>query len=328
MESIYASGIIKSRNQYEVFTKISGTIQKIYVQEGDTVKKGDPIFLIENINSAISAENARITAEANDFLRNQEKLKDAKNQLELARKKLSNDSLNLVRQQNLWRQGIGSKVELEQRELTYENAKVNLKRSSVVYEDTRRQLKLASDQSKNNLKIAKASANDLIIRSEVDGLVYQINARVGELATSVSPMATIGLKDFLIELNVDEYDIVKIRHGQKVLVKMDSYKNRAFPAEINFVYPMMNERTRSFKVEALFVEAPETLYPNLSLEANIIIQEKKNVLSLPSEYIQEDSTVILADGKTKKLKLGLRDFQITEILEGADENTKIRDPRR
>lgn len=328
VESVYASGIVKSINQYEVYTTSNGLVENIFVKEGEAIKKGTPLFKIENINSKLSAENARLFSLANDYAQNKEKLSEVKSSIEFAIKKLVNDSLLLVRQQELWSQNIGSKVELEQRELSFENSKVNLKKVQVTYEDINRQLKLASDQSKINLKIAQAHEDDLIIRSEENGNVYKINAKKGEMATSMSPLAVVGQEDFIIELDVDEFDIVKLKKGQKVIVRMDSYQNQIFEAQVSFIYPMMNDRTRTFKVEAVFSKKPEVLYPNLTLEANIIINEKKDVLTIPTIYLLNDSTVILEDGREKVLKIGLKDYGIAEILSGVEKNTKIRMPKK
>ena len=55
VESVYASGIVKSKNQYEVFTKINGVVDKIFVEEGEQVSKGTPILRIENIKFEESA---------------------------------------------------------------------------------------------------------------------------------------------------------------------------------------------------------------------------------------------------------------------------------
>ncbi|NOT35912.1 MAG: HlyD family efflux transporter periplasmic adaptor subunit [Saprospiraceae bacterium] len=327
VESVYASGIVKSEKQYEVFTKVNGVVGIIFAKEGALVKKGAPLFQIENVNLKLSEENARFYSLANDYKRNQEKVSEAKDFMELAQIRLVKDSLLYMRQQDLWQQNIGSKIDLEQKELSFESAKVNLKKSKVAYDDMIRQLKLASDQSKNSLKMAEAAGRDLIIRSEVDGYVYKINVQQGELATSMSSLAIVGKENFVIELLVDELDIVKIVKGQKVIVKMDSYQNQTFEALVNFVYPMMNERNRTFKVEAVFNNKPEVLYPNLSLEANIIINEKKNVLTVPTEYLLNDSSVVLEDGTVKELKIGLKDYSIAEIVSGADTNTKIRMPK-
>lgn len=328
VESVYASGIVKSENQYEVFTKSNGVVERIFLKEGDSVVKGTPILQIENTNSTFSTENARLVSDANDYQRNKEKRIEARNNIEFAIKTLHHDSLMFVRQKNLWSQKIGSKVELEQKELSFENAKVNLKKAKSAYDEINRQLKLASDQSKNNLKLAQSNQNDLIVRSEEDGVVYKLYAKKGEMVASTFPVAVVGQKGFVLELNVDELDIVKIRSGQKVIVRMDSYKNQVFEAHVRFVFPMMDPRTRTFKVEAVFNQPPEQLYPNLTLEANIIIDVKKNVLTIPTQYLLNDSTVVLENGDLKSVKIGLKDFDIAEVISGMGEGTKIRLPRK
>ncbi len=109
---------------------------------------------------------------------------------------------------------------------------------------------------------------------------------------------------------------------------MDSYKEQVFEAQVSFIYPMMNERTRTFKVEAVFSKKPEVLYPNLTLEANIVINEKKNVLTIPTSYLLNDSSVMLPDGTLKQVKIGLKDYTLSEVVSGLDKNTKIRMPKK
>lgn len=326
VESVYASGVLKSQNQYEVFSRAVGVVKAVFVHEGDSIKKGDPLFQIENRSSSITTENARLTALANDLSRNKEKLAEAALNIGFAQNKLSNDSLLFMRQRSLWRQNIGTKVELEQRELSYQYATINLKKSQVAYDDLNRQLNLISEQSRNNLKMAQNSEDDFVIKSEVDGFVYQLNAQKGELANSTTPLAVLGESDFVLELNVDELDIVKIKEGQKVVVRLDSYKSEVFSATIRFVYPMMNDRTRSFKVKAVLDRFPQKLYPNLTFEANIIIRTKKGVLTIPTSYLLNDSCVLLENGKTQPLGIGLKDYSIVEVLSGLDSKTRIRKP--
>lgn len=326
IESVYASGIIKSLNQYEVSSKTMGSIKIIYVKEGQTLKKGDPIAKIENINSELIVDNALLLSKANEYEDNMEKISEAKESIRVALQKLNTDSLQFERQKILWNQNIGSKIELEQKELNYENAKVNFAKSKNAYNDLKKQLKLISDQSKNNLRIAQETANDLIIRSEVNGIVYKINMAAGELTSPSSPIAIIGQDSFVIELNIDEFDIAKIKKGQKVVIKMDSYKDQVFEAEISFIYPIMDERTRLFKAQATFKKGPDILYPNLSLEANIIIREEKNATTIPVNYLINDSTVILGSGEKARVEIGLKDNSVVEIKSGIDKDTKIRMP--
>lgn len=326
-ESVYAAGIVKSKNQYKVFSKTNGKVQTIFVKEGDSVQVGTPLFQLENKSTKLSTENALAVAFANNYEQNKSKLSEAKNAIALAQKKVSNDSLLLVRQQYLWERNIGSKVELEQRELSLKNSQSNLKKAKVLYEDLKRQLKLASKQSKNNLKIAQSAESDLIIQSELDGIVYKINAKKGEFTNGSAPLAVLGAHEFLIEFNVDEQDIVKIKKGQKVLLRLDSYEDQVFEAAVSFIYPMMDERKRSFRVEAVFTKSPKVLYPNLTLEANIIINERTEVLTIPANYLVGDSAVMLEDGSIRPVKIGLNDYNRVEVIDGIDQGTKIRLPK-
>lgn len=105
--------------------------------------------------------------------------------------------------------------------------------------------------------------NDFIIKSELDGVIYKINKEKGELINGQEPIAVIGTDKFEIELNIDELDIIKIKKGQPVFVRMDSYQSQVFEAKIVGINPMMNSRTRSFTVDALFINQPPELYPQI-----------------------------------------------------------------
>lgn len=328
VESVYASGFVKSENQYTVLAKMPGKLDRIFIKEGDVVQSGDPLFQLESQQARLATDIARQSELANDFKRNQLKLQEARQAIDLAQKKLVDDSIGLARQQELAKQNIGTRVALEQKALEVEIAKANVKKATVLYEDLKRQLQLASAQSKTNLQLAQAKERDFVIRSEVSGVVYQVNAKRGELTSGTLPLAIIGQSNFLIEFQIDEMDIVRIQKGQKVILRLDSYPEQVFEAQISFIYPIMDERKRAFRVEATFVKAPKVLYPNLSLEANVIIQEKKNVLTIPTAYLLPESAVLLADGTVRKVKIGLQNDAVVEIQQGLDTDTKIRRPKK
>ena len=129
-----------------------------------------------------------------------------------------------------------------------------------------------------------------------------------------------------MEMQVDENDIFRIRKGLKVVVNFDSYKNQVFEAIVSKIYPYMNEKSKSFLVEAEFTKSPPNLFPNLTFEANIVIQEKSKALLIPRTYLVEDSFVIKVNDEKMKVKTGLNDFQRVEILEGLSESDEIKKP--
>lgn len=326
-ESIYASGLVKSQNQYQAFASVNGIIQDILLQEGDSVKKGTPILTIINDAQRLSKENAELAANFADLNVNQGKLNDAQQNIELAQRKLKNDSSLLARQQVLWQQNIGSKVELEQRELAFQNSKSALFSARVKFEDLKRQLVLNAAQSQKTLQISSRLASDFTLRSDIDGIVYQLPKKKGELVTAQTPLAIIGdAQHFVLEMQVDEYDILKVEKGLKVLVTMDSYKGKVFDAVVTKFDPLMNERSKTFLVEATFTEAPKRLYPNVSFEANIILQTKDKALLVPRTYVINDSFVLKENGEKVGVKTGLKDYKMIEILSGISAEDELINP--
>jgi multidrug efflux pump subunit AcrA (membrane-fusion protein) len=326
-ESVYASGTIKSKNQYQVFSKVNGIIDNVYVDEGDIVKKGSPILSLVNESSKLNKENAALAAEFNAYNNNLNKIRELKINADLAKSKMANDSLLFQRQKELWSKQIGSKVELEQRELLYENSKTAYEAAVLRYDELNRQLAFASSQSKKNLLISQSLDNDYIIRSDIDGRVYSLSKSKGEMAGIQVPLAVIGdTGSFILEMQVDEYDILKVNPGQKALITMDSYKGKVFEAIIQKIDPMMNERSKSFLVEAVFLNKPETLYPSITFEANIVLQSKKDALTIPRNYLLGDFMVVKSNGDKVSIKTGLRDYQKIEVLSGLSKEDELIKP--
>lgn len=324
--SVYASGKIKSKEQYQVYSSVNGILTEIIVEEGDKIKKGEIIARVSDITPKLNFENAKAQANYSSIETNAEKIEQAKKEVTLARIKLENEESLLKRQKLLWAEEIGSKNDLDNRTLVYENALTSYNASLLHLHDLEKQLKFQSQQSKRIEQIYDASMKDYTIKSAVSGRVYNLTKKRGEMVNTISPIATIGDSSFfLVELEVDEFDISKLRVGQKVLLTMDSYKGQVFEALIDKIFPLMNEKSRSFTAEAIFIKQPPQLFPNLSTEANIIIEIKQNVLTIPRSYLIDNNYVIVGKNKRKKVVTGLMDFERVEIVNGlsiTDELTK------
>lgn len=326
-QSVYASGTIKSRGQYEVFSKVPGIIEAILVKEGEEVKKGQEIIRLSNTVQSLNYENAKQNAQFNSVLTNKEKIEQAKMEMELAKSKMENESSLLARQEKLWEQEIGTKNELDQRKLNFKNATTLYNAAKLKLDELEKQINFQNSQTSRSAAINAVNMNDYIIRSQIVGKVYTINKQLGELANTQAPIAIIGAaNNFYVELQIDEFDITKIVKGQKVLVSMDSHKGESYEAVIEKIYPIMNERTRTFKAEASFIKNPEHIYPNLSAEANIIIQIKNKVLTIPRSYLIEDSYVLLSNMEKRKIIVGLKDYDKVEVLKGLSEKEEIAKP--
>lgn len=328
-ESVYASGVVKSVNQHQVYPVVSGVIEQVLVTEGDTVRQGQALVRLNDETARLNTENARIAADYARVGANAEKLAEFRQAIDLARSRMRNDSLLLLRQRNLWAEQIGTRVELEQRELAYKDAVTAYRSARLRYNDLRKQLNFAAEQSQKNLQISQTMRSDYEVKSEIDGKVYSVLREKGELVSPQVPVAIVGdARAFVLELQVDEFDISRIQAGQQVLLRFDSYRGQVYEGRVSKINPAMNERTRSFTVEAAFVTQPDRLYPNLTTEANIVIQTKKNALTIPRDYLVGNAFVLKEKDERIPVKTGLQDYQKVEILEGLTAEDVLVKPAR
>lgn len=316
-ESVYAAGVVKATGQYEVYPATGGIIEKVLVKAGDYVKKGDPLMVITHETASLNSENARLNAMYNSFSSSTGRLAQLQVAIETARLRKDNDSSLFQRQYYLWEKGIGSGNELDQRQLAAQNSRKAYEKAQLEYRELERQVRFTEKQSRRNADISTSMERDYIVKSACDGRVYNILKEKGEMASPQYPVATIGhAGDFELELQVDENDVVGLKPRQKVLITFESYRSQVFEGYIRSIDPIMNERSRSFKVLAGLVTSPPLLYPNLTLDANIILQQKRSALLVPRSWLIADSMVLLPHNRQKTVVTGLRDYQMVEIVSG------------
>ncbi len=329
-ESVYASGIIKAEDQYTVFSTVNGILQKINVIPGQSIVQGQLLFQIESDKAALNTENTRLayqlSQEGNRYI--QDKISEMENKVQVTKDKLALDLSVYNRNKNIKQYNIISEVEYERVELVYKNSKSNYEAALRQLSQLRAQLK--NDQNRNNvnLKINEKAESDFSIKSAFSGELFDVLVKEGALITPQIPLAIIGKKNaYLLELDVDENDMARVILGQKLVVTLDSYKGKVFDATVDKIYPIMDVRSRTFKIEAHFDNPPTKLYPNLTAEANIIIQTKKNVLTIPKSYLINDEYVLVNKDEKRKVKIGLSDYQNAEIMEGLQAGETIYKPK-
>jgi HlyD family secretion protein len=314
-ESVYASGTVKSESQYEVVSEINGILQAIHISEGDTVQIGDLLFTINNTSAQLETENAQLAIK----LAEEEKanLRNLERELALARENHLQDSLSYERQKNLWEQNIGTRNEVDQRRLAFMNSKTNYQNLLNGLSKRRTEVAINLQQARNRLSIAKEQQDNFQIRSKINGKVFQIIPNEGESVTAFSPIALLGHPErFIVELQVDEVDIVRILPKQEIFISMDSYRDTVFRAEVSRISPMMDERTGTFTVDGIFKNPPPRMFPNLTLEANILIEKKDSTLVIPRDYLLDDGYVMISPDERVQVKTGIMDFENVEIIEG------------
>lgn len=327
-EAVYSSVTVQPDSLYRVFSIVTGILEENLVEEGDSVQKGRAILQITNNAPRLNTQNTKLALDLarENYNGSAAILKGIKDEIAAAKLKYTNDSINFFRQKNLWDQNIGSKIEYDTRELNYKLSKNNLLLLESRYARTKNELRTAVMQAENNYKASLINTKDFTIDSKINGTVYSLYKNKGELVSTIEPLALVGSStDFVIELLVDEVDIVNIALGQKVVISLDAYRGQVFLGKVSKILPQKDLRNQTFTVEALFNEPPAKLYPGLSGEANIVIAEKENVLTIPKVYLTENNQVLTDDGLVD-VKIGLENLEFVEIIEGITVETQIYKP--
>jgi HlyD family secretion protein len=322
-ESIYSSVIIQPDSLYQVYAVISGILEKSFVEEGDLITKNQALFQVTNTAPELNVKNAKLALDlaTDNYTGGITVLEGIKDEIRSAQLKLKNDSINYFRQKNLWDQKIGSKIEFESKKLNFDLSKNNVIMLQSKFDRTKNELYINVKQAKNNYSTSLVATKDYTIKSSITGKVYAVNKNIGELIKTSEPIATVGsASQFIIEMLVDEVDIVKVAKGQHVLITMDAYKGEVFEAKVTRILPKKDERNQTFKVEAVFENQPNVLFPGLSGEGNIVIAKRKDVLTIPVAYLLDDDQVKTDEGIIS-IKIGLRNMDYVEVLSGITEET-------
>lgn len=328
-ESVYASGVVKSIGQYTVFSTVNGILRDTKVVVGQQINTGQVLFELDADKAKWNEENSKLIYQLsqNNNRYVQDKIAEMELKVQSAKDRLALDESIYLRNKRIKEYKVISEIDFERVELAY-------KGSQLAYESTKKQLSQLTAQLKNeqirnanNVKISQKALGDFEIRSAFSGRLFDILVKDGSLITTQTPLAIVGeMNSFLLELEVDEYDMIRVATGQKILVTLDSYKNQVFDAIVDKIYPIMDERSRTFKIEAHFVKIPPKLYPNLTAEANIIIRSKIKTITIPKKYLMPGDSVLLEHEKKRKVSVGLSDYQKVEIIDGLNSGEVIYQP--
>jgi HlyD family secretion protein len=329
VEAVYASGKIVANNEYYVYALGSGTIAKKLVKEGDMVKKGQVLFMINSSVPAARMEAAQSNYEniQNNLSSGSGLLNDLQLQVQSAGAKFENDSLQYVRLQALFEQGIGMRSAVDNAYTAYRVSRNQKRAAEEKYRSARNELKVSLQNARSQLVGADFELRNNSIRSESDGMVYQTLKEAGEAVRPTEIVALIGSANGrIIRLAVDQQDINKIKRGQEVLLRTDVSGNALYHAVVTQIYPTMNEADQTFRVDAQFKDSSSQLFIHSSVEANIIVQEKSGALIIPRTALLANDSVQVKEGrriKTIAVQTGIRNLDEVEVVSGLNEASHI-----
>ncbi|THU39563.1 HlyD family efflux transporter periplasmic adaptor subunit [Niastella caeni] len=329
IETVYASGKIIPENEYKLAALTSGAIIKKLVRDGDTVKKGQLLFVISH-EAARKRYDAALKNYQNLVVNLSDRsplLNDLKLTLQNAVVKHANDSITYLRYKNLWSQGIGTKNNLDNVYTSYQVSQNQKKIAEQKYYAALNDLKVSHSNAHSQLTTFDKDLQEYYIRSDRDGIVYQTYKEAGETVNINEVVALAGSPgNLVIRLAVDQQDIGKLKTGQQVLLQTDVTGNTIYEAVVSYIYPVMNEQDQTFRVDALFTKRAAPSFIHSSVEANIIVQKKDQALVLPRNALTSDNSVWIQVNRTAKktaVQTGITTLDHVEIIAGLNEGTAV-----
>ncbi len=305
-----AVGKVVPRREVEIKSQVSGVVEKLFVEAGQTVKKGEII--------------AKITLAPNMVQLNQ-----AESQLEQARINFQNATTEYERQKKLFEQKLISSSEYNKFLLQYD-----LQREAVT-------------ASENNLLLLKKGATKKsdkvsnLIPATVDGMVLDLPFKEGAFIVETSSfgagttIATLAdMNDMIFEGMVDESEVGKIREGMELILDVGALEGDPFTAELEYISPkgVTDQGTIKFQIRAAVkLQDKNFLRANYSANADIVLDKRDNTLAInEGDLIIEDKGQFVEVEtapqvfEKREVKTGISDGINIEILSGLKEGEKIK----
>ena len=363
IEKTIATGVINPRQEVDIKPQVSGVVDKLYIEEGDLVTKGQELAKIKLIPSEVSINSAKSNVElarirydeSQRELDRQRKIYDGS--LDVADAKLSyeNSKIETERQRQLFEDDVISKQEYERYQLdldlkrtAYENAQISSENSLMQYESEVSIRKQELDAAVNNLQLLREGMTrnsgqvSNIITSTLDGMVLDIPVKEGSSVvernnfnegTSIAVIAN--MSDLIFEGKVDESDVGKLRAGMQLELNVGAIADKTFNAVLEHISPkgIVEEGSVKFEVRASIttIDTSTLLRAGYSANGDIILETKNGIVTVNERDIiyRGDTTLVeiqTGDAKYegKIIELGISDGIRTEIVSGLDTTQAIR----
>ncbi|MGO9950598.1 MAG: HlyD family secretion protein [Dissulfurispiraceae bacterium] len=226
---------------YSVAPKISGTVKTVNVEDNQLVKKGDILVEItpEDYNARLNEALSSMEAERSKLAEYQAKVKTAKAQLDLQEANLRQAEIDIRRAEALYSKGAISKEHYEKTQTGYDVSQAEVKAS---LEQLRQaESSVASQASSVTAKRAKLKTEQLnvsytTIYAPVGGRITKKNVEKGNQVQPAQPlMAIVPLDDIWVVANFKETQLEKIRPGQRVEIKVDTYSGATFKGKVDSI---------------------------------------------------------------------------------------------
>jgi len=345
-KSVVATGKVEPIIKVEVKSKASGIVKKLLIDASDRVKKGQLLAQLDKDEIQAQVEQSRAALEAAEA-----SLKGAEADYERAKVDAEGPDVPLLKRAyeravGMEKAGVVSTSALEDAQKNYEMAlnKQNVSKAQLLVLKAKvAQAQGQLGQDKANLAQLEEQLSYTDIESPLDGVVLSRDVEMGDavssilvLGSSATLVMTLGdTSEVYVKGKVDESDIGKVYLGQPARIKVESFKDKTFNGKVTKISPMGVEKDNvtTFEVRVSINNPGGELKAEMTANAEIILEEHKNVLQIPEGALIYDKDKKASveipdpsakDGKKKlAVNIGISNGAKTELLGGLKEGDQV-----
>jgi HlyD family secretion protein len=324
---VSASGEIKPKTYVNIGANAFGKITRLYVREGDRVKKGQLLAQLENVQSSadVNATQASLEAAQTDSVAAAAALNTSAADLNRAQSDFERAQLDWTRTQGLYKASLIAKSEYDSQKAAWQTAQAGLAQAQARVAQAKAQEDSADRhiaQNRANLTHAADVLKKTTYAAPYDGMITNLPVREGEtvvIGIQNSPGSTLmTLADMSVitaEVKVDETDIVNVRLGQPAEVSIDAIPKKTFKAVVTEIgnnaivrstgvstsqQTSASQEAKDFKVVVTLQDPPENLRPGLSATAKVTTATRSAALTIPIQALTVRSRADLKAGIGEK----------------------------
>lgn len=306
-----ATGKIVPRKEIEIKPQVSGIIAELYVEAGETVKRGDMIAKVRIIPNMISLNEA---------------------ESRLNRAKISKDDAqrNYDRQKALYDDKVIAAADLQSFEVALKTSKE------------------AVDAAENNLQLIRegitkkaGEVSNTIIRSTIEGMVLTVPVEIGNSViesntfndgTTIATVADMG--EMIFKGKVDESEVGKLHQGMELILTIGAIDTDKFTAKLEHISPKGVEENGAIQFEiraAVELKNDQFIRAGYSANADIVLEKRDSVLAIQESLLKFSEDTAWVEIETtpqvfekRIVKTGLSDGLNVEVLAGLTKKEKIK----
>jgi HlyD family secretion protein len=345
-KSVVATGKVEPITKVEIKSKASGIVKKLYVDAGDRVKKGQLLAELDKEEIAAQVAQAKAQLEASEA-----SARGTQADYERAKVDAEGPDVPMLkraydRAQGMAKEGVVSASALDDAQKNYEMAlnKQNVAKAQLqVLKAKIGQATAQVARDRANLMQLEEQLSYTTVTSPIDGIILSRDVEVGDAVSSILVLgssATLIMtegdtSEVYVKGKVDESDIGKVYMAQPARIKVESFKDKTFNGKVTKISPMGVEKDNvtTFEVRVSINNPGGELKAAMTANAEIILEEHKNVLQIPEGSILYDkdkkASVEIPDEKGKEGKrkvavnIGISNGAKTELLSGLKEGDQV-----